>query len=133
MKPFDIKRIIVEDFPKDDRQTVDRLAIIWNDFVDNFIIFMRKGIDYQNINQEVKTLSFTTGADGQPLGGLTFKSSLTTNINGIIPASLKLVNSQSVVTQMPFINFIQDGSLIRISYIAGLATNTKYTMIVFVI
>ena len=128
MQFFNLKRIAAEDFSKEQQEFAQKFGSIWNSFVDNFQQFINHGVGYDNLNQEVKSFTFTTNSSGQPIGGLQFKTTLNGNINGIIITSIKLANSQDFVTTMPVITFSQDSSLITIKNISGLQNNVKYTL-----
>lgn len=133
MKFTNLKRIILEDYPAEQRESWGRWGSTWNSFIDQFSQLVNNGIDFNNLNQEIKSVTFTTGSNGQPLGGLTIKTTLKSNINGLIVASIKPANPQTIVTQAPFLNYSQNEQLITISNISGLANETKYTMTILII
>lgn len=133
MKFTNLKRITIEDFSEENRADFTKLGNIWNVFLDQFTQLVNNGVDFNNLSQQIKSVTFTTGTDGQPLGGLTIKSTLSSNINGIVVISLKPANVQTVITQAPFINFSENNKIVSITHISGLQNETKYTMTLLLI
>lgn len=127
-----LKRIAAEDFPQDQQSLVSKLAFPINSFFEEVRATLNKSIDFNNLAQELIVLSFTTNDVGQPLNQLKFKTSLS-KINGMMPISLKILTNSQVVTQAPFVNFIQNEKLVTISYISGLNANVKYEISLLVI
>ncbi len=129
----DFKRITVEDFPAEDQQTIGKLAFPINSFFEQIRGAFNKAIDFNNLNQEVVTLSFTTNELGQPINALKFKTTVSGRINGMLPISLKILSNNEVVTQAPFVNFTQNERFISILHISGLKASTRYEISLLVI
>ena len=125
----DLKRIAKEDFSSEDQELVGKLGFIINSFHEQVRNALNKNLTIDNLSQEVKTLEFTTGENGQPLNKLTFKSGLTTNLQGIIVLRLVITSSNtSYPSQMPIISWAQNDSLVTITNIGGLIAETKYKL-----
>lgn len=129
----DLKRISTEDFPAENQALVSRLAFPINSFMEQVRALFNKSIDFDNLNQELVNLSFTTNSDGQPLTTLQFRTTVTGRIRGVLPISLKLQNNSGFVTSAPFVNFIQNERIITIPYIVGLNPGTRYEITLLVI
>lgn len=129
-----LKRIVVEDFPPDQQSLISRLAFPINSFFEEVRAALNKSIDFNNLAQDLITLSFSTNENGQPLSQLKFKTSVA-RVSGVIPISLKIQgNSTGIqITQAPFVTFTQDQSLITISYISGLTPGLNYQINLLVI
>ena len=127
----DLKRLTVEDFKPEDRPLVQKLAFIINSFHEQVRSTLNKNINTDNLAREIKTLTFTTGENGQPLNTLVFKSGLVSNIIGINVIRLNITsNNQSFPSQMPLISFSQNNEIITITNIAGLENETEYQMVI---
>lgn len=132
-RQVDFKRITVEDFPAEDQQTVGKLAFPINSFFEQVRAAFNKAIDFNNLNQEIVTLSFTTNELGQPINQLKFRTTVTGRVNGMLPISLKILSNNEVVTQAPFVNFAQNERFIDILFISGLKASTRYEISLLVI
>jgi len=125
----DLKRLTTEDFSSEDRDLVGKIGFVINSFHEQVRNVLNKGVDFENLAQEVKTLSFTTGSTGQPLNTLTFKSGLINKVQGILPIRTVITSSNtSFQAQMPVISWSQNGTTITILYIGGLNPETKYDL-----
>jgi tetrahydromethanopterin S-methyltransferase subunit D len=130
----DLKRVTIEDFDKDDQKLVGKLAFIINSFHEQVRSVLAKNVDFDNLAQEVKTLSFTTGSDGQPLNTVSFKSGVVNKIQGISTVRLVITsNNTSFPTQLPVISWGQIASLVTITNIGGLQAETRYDLTILTI
>lgn len=133
-KAPDLKRITVEDFPSEDRDLVSKLAFIINSFHEQVRNALSKNIDFDNLAQETKVLTFTTNNASQPLNEVTFKSALSRNIQGIsVIRAVITSDNTSYPTQLPIISWSQNASLVKITYIGGLEPETKYELTILTI
>lgn len=125
----DLKRVTVEDFRSEDRPLVKKLAFIINSFHEQVRSALNKNIDFENLNQEVRTLSFTTGEDGQPLNTLSFRSNMNSRVQGMLTVRTVITsNNTAFQAQKPEISWSQDGNLVTLTFIGGLAANTGYQL-----
>ena len=123
----DLKRITVEDFPKEDRQLVEKLAFIINSFHEQVRSVLNKDVDFDNLSQELKIISFTTNSNGQPLNQVSFRSNLTDRVQGILPVRVIITSNNTLsASQMPVITWSQNSNLITITNIGGLLPETGY-------
>jgi hypothetical protein len=130
----DLKRVTVEDFDSEDRALVDKLAFIINSFHEQVRSVLAKNVDFENLNQEIKTLSFVTDQDGQPLTTTTFKSNISNKIRGIIPVRVVITSDNtSFPAQQPVISWSQNVNVITITSIGGLSPETKYEITILTI
>jgi len=130
----DLKRVTKEDFSKDDQDLIGKLAFIINSFHEQVRSALSKNIDFDNLAQEVKTLSFTTGADGQPLNPVSFKSTIANKIKGILVVRTVITSDNtSFPTQVPVISWSQNASLVTITNIGSLQAETRYELTILTI
>lgn len=130
----DLKRVTVEDFKSDDQDLVGKLAFIINSFHEQVRNVLSKNIDFDNLAQEIKVLSFSTNSTGQPLNTLTFRSNLFNKVQGITPIRLVITsNNTSFPTETPIISWSQNANLITITHIGGLSAETAYDLTILTI
>lgn len=129
----DLKRLTVEDFPKEDQGLVSKIAFVVNSFHEQVRSALNKSINFDNLDQQVVTLSFLTNDQGQPLSTQQFRSELQTNVRGILPISINVNNNQGLASTMPVINFTQNENLVSIPFIGGLQPETRYSLTLLLI
>jgi hypothetical protein len=121
----DLKRITVEDFPQENQALVSKLAFPINSFMEQVRALFNKSIDFDNLAQEIVTISFTTGSNSLPLGSIQFKTTVR-RARGILAISGRITNSNAFIQQMPFVNYSQNENIVSIGLISGLQPETKY-------
>lgn len=129
MKLNALKRIITEDFAKDDQALVQKLSLILNPIVDQLVIIFDKRLDYVNLNRQLKVLTIKVGDTGTPITATQIKSELKTKAIGI--NCLRVVNTkapQTYVPAAPFISFSEDTGIVTIENVKGLTANIEYSL-----
>lgn len=123
----DLKRIAKEDFPAKYRDLIEKLAFPINSHIEQVRSALNKNINFENLAQELKTLTFTTGSNGQPLNTVTFRSDLSSNVQGIIPVRTVITSSNtSFADNIPTISWVQNRNIVTINYIGNLQPETDY-------
>lgn len=124
------KRIIVEDFAKDDRQMAEKLGGSLNLFMDEVYRVLSKNLNTaDNLNRELRTIKATVDSNGIPVNTLQFQNVLKTKISGM--TVIRAFNS--LVLAHPFITYTENSGIVTINHIAGLAANTEYQLVIEVI
>lgn len=120
------KRIIVEDYPKESRETVAKLAGILNDFMDQVVQLSRKRVDFSNLNRSLVAIDITVDGTGKPVGVSQI------NINLSSYSGKNIVDVQSLkagvanVISAPYLDCTYQGSgIVKINKFYGLPVNTK--------
>lgn len=123
-----VKRIIVEDFPEEDQETIERLAQTLNFFMEQVVNTVNGNLDFENLNRELKTLEVTVDANGVPIQ--TTKFSTESTIQGLMVVSAtNFTNTAVVPTSQPFVSFVTNSnSLATITRVFGLQANNKYRL-----
>ena len=125
----DFKRIVKEDYPDKYHDLIEKLALPINSHIEQVRNLFNKNIDFENLSQEFITLSFTTGANSQPISELKFKTNLKRNVRGIMPVSLTITSTTGQFPAfIPMISFVQADGIVYIKNIGGLSPNTGYQM-----
>jgi hypothetical protein len=125
-----IKQIIVEDFPSDSREVVEKLASSLNPFFDQIGQILNKNVSIDNLSQEIKTFTVEVDATGKPKTTTSIKYSLKSTPQGIV--CIRAIAAQSGIypTSSPFISFDIDSTTntLTIKNITGLPANTKFSL-----
>ena len=129
----DLKRLAKEDFPAEYRELIERLAFPINSHIEQVRSALNRNINFENLSQELKTLSFVTGSNGQPLNALTFKSELASNVQGIMAVRVEITtDNTSFPTQLPVFSWTQEGNLVTFLNIGGLSPETGYQVTILI-
>jgi archaellum component FlaF (FlaF/FlaG flagellin family) len=121
-------KLNVSDFPPEQQQTVERLADIYNFFVDNVANVVNGNISYDNYNKKLVTLQVTVDSTGKPSQTLKFSSS-TGAIGSVVISAKNLTNTAIYPNSLPFISFTAGGTgIYTINNIAGLPANNKFEL-----
>ena len=125
-----VKRVRVEDFPKDSRETIQALAPILNSFMEQVVNIFDGNVDYENLRKDLVTVDVTT-IDGVPTELTRVKFDLTGKAVGTdVIRAQNLSNTGEFPIAQPFITFVTTGNLMTIRHISGLQNNVKYRLTV---
>lgn len=138
MQPPDIQRLKTEDFPEEQRDLVERIAVSLNGFVEKMIFLLSKRVDFKNLNQFVSTINVVSGSTNTTDGSLKTPVTIKTDINGrIIGVSLinlaNKTNSLAVPTSQPYISYSINQNLLTIQKIYGLNNTSEYSLTLLII
>lgn len=126
MQLSNVKRIIVEDFSKEDRETISKLAIILNSFMDEVVQLSRKNISFDNLNRTLVTLDIKVDANGKPQGVSKINTNLSTYRGKNIIDVQTLQSGTANVISTPYLDCTPEGNgIVRINRFYGLPVNTK--------
>jgi len=133
MKLVNPKRIIVEDFPKNEQQTVSKLGFIINSVFEQIGQILNKNLTItDNLNENLITVLVIVDSNGIPVTKTEFKVVLKGQCVGLCVVSA--INQTSVTTfptSAPFITYEQlTGGLINIKNVTGLKPNDKWQLTV---
>ena len=125
-----VKRIIVEDFPDEDKPTIEKLAYILNDFMSQVVDAFNKNITIDNLKQNIIDYEVMVDADGKPISGTTIKISGIGEIKGLIVIYAQNKTNVSLFpTSTPFVSFVTQGDgQYTIKNVSGLQLNNKYLL-----
>ena len=130
-----VRRIIIEDFPKEHRNSIEKLSIILNSFMDDVVDLTDKKIDFDNLYQELITIKVIVDANGVPTQKTNFSTSRLLNSNGgIVISAANLTNSSSYLTSAPFVTFTSaSNKLFNIKHVTGLIAGDTYELKLIII
>lgn len=125
MQLSNVRRIIIEDFKQEDRETVGKLATILNSFMEEVVTLSQGNISTENLTRSIQQIDIQVNENGVPKG--------ITQINTGLGAfsGHKIINVQSFtggdnVISTPYMDCQYQGSgIIKINKFLGLPPNKK--------
>lgn len=123
------KRIQIEDFPQEDRETVSKIAELYNFFVEQVVNTLNGRVDIENLNRRLIEVEFTVDATGKPIGNNKIGSALGIKGFNVIRVD-NLVNPVNFPTSAPFISYTTNGQgIYTINKIGGIPANQKHRIV----
>lgn len=124
------RRLNVDEFPEDSRETISRLSEYYNYFVEQVTNAINGNIDYDNRKEKLIELLITTDTSGQPTPQLKFVQDA-----GLIGTSVirvdNLTNASIYPESHPFMSFSTSGDgVYTVTNITGLRASTKYRVVI---
>ncbi len=114
-----------EDYDSKDQKLIDKLAFPINNFMQQVITVLKRGIDFNNLNQQIITFTASVDSTGKPTTSIQFKNTLLTKVIGTVCLSAVNTSSTSRFPQSaPFISFSTNANLVTVTNIAGLGIPT---------
>jgi hypothetical protein len=123
-----LKRILTDDFPKDDQALIERLAFILNRFMDQVITQVNGNLDFSNLLEDIRTYRVTVNAAGTPIGNDTIKTTVNNPGGVVVVKAVNQVLSTTYPTTAPWVSFSPQGTLLKIRNIKGLQANQEYLL-----
>lgn len=125
------RRITVEDYQEDHRDTVSKLANSLNTFMDDVVDLTRKNIGADNLNRHIAKIDITVDASGSPIGVSQMNIGLRTFTGKNILDIQSLVAGKPNVISAPYIDVTYQGNgIVRINKIYGVPANTKVRIVI---
>lgn len=134
MKLSNTRQIRAEDYDDEYTDLITQLGSVLNSFMQEVVELTDGRIDFENLNQNIKTFDITVDSSGVPIQ-TPFKVGLgKTGVRGIqVINTYNLTNSTGYPTSQPYINFTPiGGDLIRIQSVTGLLPNQKYQLTILI-
>lgn len=124
-----LKRLVKEDFKKEDQDIISKIAFILNPALESITNSLNNSLTFaENMNAQVKDLTVEVKS-GKPVQDVSFRSTLKGLCRGIICIrASNLSNTNSFPTSSPFLSFTEDMGQITITHISGLQDNEKYSL-----
>lgn len=127
----DPRRIVVEEFKKEDQETVERIADSYNSFVDQVTQTLNGNVDFSNLSRSLITYDVVVDSNGVPTSGGTKISTNLSYVTGVNVVKFdNLSSTSSKFTSLPGMHFTYSGSgIIKVNYITNLTAGIKYRLI----
>lgn len=125
MRLSNIRRIVIEDFAKDDRPAVEKLATILNPFMDEVIELSEGNIDFDNLARSKVSADVTVDANGIPVGLTQINIQLQSYSGNKIINVQNLTGGANVISA-PYLDCTYQGNgIVKINKIYGLVVGKK--------
>lgn len=125
MQISNVRRIIIEDFKKEDQEVVGKLATILNQFMEEIVQLTQGNIGIENLTRSIIVVDFIVDADGNP----TNLTQINTNLASF--TGKNIINIQSIsggpnVVSAPYLDLTYQGNgRVKVNKFYGLPTNKK--------
>ena len=125
-----LRRLIKEDFKKDQQDLVGKIASILNPFMDSITNALTNQLTFEdNLNAQVTTITVSVDGNGIPTSPLSVKYNLTSTATKLwVVSSQNTTNSNSYLTGAPFLEWSNNGTQININHITGLTAGNSYQL-----
>jgi hypothetical protein len=133
MKITNLKRLIIEDFDKDDQNLVSKIAFSLNPLMEQLTTAFNKGIDFDNLNQQYSSFTVAVDSLGNTQVPVQIKYDLKTKLKGIQVISAENLTDTTYPTGSPFISYQINANLITIMNITGLPANRTFRLSIVLI
>lgn len=133
MKLASYRRIITQDYQKEDQELVEQFGSTVNDSFNSVYSALNKRLTFtDNIAATVKELIVTLDSDGIPqqLTRFTVDVPNVPVVQILCGRARNITNPGVYPTAAPFISFTQNANTIIINHITGLAPNQQWRIIV---
>lgn len=133
MKLASYRRIITQDYEKDDQKLIEQLGSTINDSFNSVYSALGKRLTFtDNIAATVKELIVTLDSNGVPQQLTRFSVDVPNLpvVQVICGRARNITNPTTYPTSAPFISFTQNGDTVIINHITGLAANQQWRIIV---
>lgn len=131
MKIQNFKRIIRENFDQEYGELIDGLGLSLNGFAESLVTALSGYLNDDNLNQSTATLDVTVDATGKPKSVTDLKANVKGKVVGTQVIRVEnLTSSTSYPKACPFISFTDNGGLLRVNNVTGLAEGYKYRLTV---
>jgi hypothetical protein len=128
-KLSDIRRVIPEDFSKEDREVAEKIGGSYNDFADEVYQTLNGRLDFENMARAKVSLDITFDSNGNPVGSNSVSSKLSFVSMVHVGKIQNITNSSARLASAPYIDWTYTGNgIIRINYGRGFATGNKYRL-----
>lgn len=129
-KLSDIRRIIPEDFKKEDQESANLIAGSYNEFADEIYQVVNGQLDFDNLARAKVSIDISFDSAGKPVGNSTISSNLSYVSMVNIGKAQNITNSAVKFTQAPYIDWtLQGNGIIKINYGIGFAAGAKYRLL----
>lgn len=120
------KRIVKEDFDKEDQPLIEKLATVFNLFQEQVYYAFNNGITIsENLSAQTNTIRIKVDSSGVPIGNNQVKYTLKSRPSGSQVINIRSTDG-SLLAGAPFVLFDINQDIITIKQITGLLVNKTY-------
>ena len=126
-----VRRIIVEDFPKENQEMISKIGNVLNFFMEEVINMSNGNVDYENLNKNLITVELSVNANGVPVNSPEIQTGITNPIALKVIRSRNLTSPTTFTNSEPVIHYTENGtSVVGINKITGLIPNNTYSLVI---
>lgn len=134
MRLSNVRQIVAEDFPEEDRELITRLGGVLNYFMRQVVELANDNIDFENLTWDIVTVDLIVDSDGVPINNTRFSSSKGLPRGLMVVSVQNRTNSANFVSATPFVQFTYQGNnLTKIDKVLGLNADEEYRLTVVVL
>ena len=124
------KRIVTNDYPKEERQFVEQIAAPINDSFNELYFALNGRINLKdNMFCTVRTIDITVDSNGIPVASTVITLDKAAPVFGCdVVSAQNQTNTALYVTTAPFISYSAVTSGILVNHVTGLYANNRYTV-----
>lgn len=128
-KLSDIRRIIPEEFEKEERGVAEKIAESYNEFADELYEIVNGQLDFDNLARSKVTIDVTFNSSGDPVGTVSIASKLT-YVSMVIIGNIQNLSSPTArFTTTPYIGWSYQGNgIVKVLYGLGFSPGVKYRL-----
>jgi hypothetical protein len=128
-KLSDIRRIIPEDFKKEEREMAEKIAGSYNEFADELYQTVNGLLDFDNMARRKASVEITFNADGSLKVPVSINTGLS-YVSMVHIGKVENLTSSAVKLASPvYLDWSHQGSgLVKINYGRGFSAGTKYRL-----
>lgn len=128
-KLSDIRRIIPEEFDKEERGVAEKIAESYNEFADELYEVVNGQLDFDNLARYKAAVDITFNSAGDPVGNINIATNLTYVSMVLIGNAQNLSNSNARFSTSPYIGWTyQGGGIVKILYGIGFTPGVRYRL-----
>ncbi len=130
----DLRRITTEEFPEEIRESIEKLGIILNQYMQENNSALNGNLDNFNLNRDIKNFNVNVTSDGIPKSETLIKHKVKGQLKGLYVIKVQnLSPTATYLTGAPFVEFTTKGDLLRVLHITGLTPDVDYNVQVEII
>jgi len=124
------KRIVTNDYPKEERKFVEQIAGPINDSFNELYFALNGRLSLvDNLNCTVRTIDIIVDSNGLPTDLTTITTNKTTSVFGCnVVSAVNQSNTALYPTGAPFISYSAISGGILVNHVTGLQANNRYTL-----
>ena len=126
------RKILSDDFPKEAKTVIDKLAFILNKFMQDVVSVVNGNLDFDNFRHQKVSFELKIDASGNPIGNDIIRNTMQDGVVGIeCIRAVSLDTVDNFPTATPFINYdYGTNGQLRVKHATGLVPNEKYNITV---
>lgn len=128
-----LRRITTEEFPEEIRESIEKLGIILNQYMQENNSALNGNLDEVNLNRDIKTFNVNVDSSGVPKAETLIKHKVTGSLRGLYVLMIRNLDTGAYLAGAPFVEFTTKGTLLKVLHITGLTPDVNYSVSIEII